>query len=304
MLNLNVLNETSPLKAVVLGIAKHNGPIPKVEDCYDPSSLKHVQLGTYPLEKDMIPEMNALAQLFKSYGVQVYRPSVIADCNQIFARDIAFVIENKLIKSNILPERAKEFTALSAILNQIQPEHIIELPEECHVEGGDVILCDDHIFVGVYTGDDYPDFITARTNMNAVEALQNLFPDKTIKPLELKKSNTNPQENALHLDCCFQPLGHGKALIHKEGFLKESDYLFLENYFGKEHLFLTTKEEMAAMNCNVFSISEDVIVSEQNFTRLNSWLEAQSFKVEKVKYSEVSKQGGLLRCSTMPLIRS
>jgi N-dimethylarginine dimethylaminohydrolase len=57
------------------------------------------------------------------------------------------------------------------------------------------------------------------------------------------------------------------------------------------------------MNCNVFSISEDVIISEQNFKRLNTWLEAQFFKVEKVKYSEVSKQGGLFRCSTMPLIR-
>ena len=80
--------------------------------------------------------------------------------------------------------------------------------------------------------------------------------------------------------------------------------MFLENFFGKEHFFFATKEEMAAMNCNVFSISNDVIISEQNFTRLNSWLEAQSFKVEKVKYSEVSKQGGLLRCSTLPLIRS
>ncbi len=304
MLSLNVLNETNPLKAVVLGIAKSNGPIPAPEDCYDPSSLKHVLQGTYPLEKDMMSEMDALEKVFKSYGVEVYRPSVIKDCNQIFARDIAFVIENKLIKSNILPDRAQEFTALSAILNQIQSEYIIELPEDCHVEGGDVILCNDHIFVGVYSGDDYPDFITARTNMKAVEALEKLFPNKTVKPLELKKSNTNPQENALHLDCCFQPIGHRKALIHKEGFLKESDYIFLENFFGQEHLFFATKEEMAAMNCNVFSISNDVIISEQNFTRLNTWLEAQSFKVEKVKYSEVSKQGGLLRCSTLPLIRS
>jgi N-dimethylarginine dimethylaminohydrolase len=155
----------------------------------------------------------------------------------------------------------------------------------------------------VYTGEDYPDFITARTNMKSVEVIQKHFPHKTVKPLELKKSNTNPQENALHLDCCFQPIGHGKALIHKEGFLKESDYLFLENFFGKENVFLITKEEMATMNCNVFSISEDVIISEQNFKRLNTWLEAQFFKVEKVKYSEVSKQGGLFRCSTMPLIR-
>ena len=45
---------------------------------------------------------------------------------------------------------------------------------------------------------------------------------------------------------------------------------------------------MYQMNSNVFSISEDVVVSEQNFTRLNSWLEAQGFTVEKVPYSRDS----------------
>ena len=103
MLDLNVLNEFSPLKTVVLGVAQSNGSTPSPEDCYDPSSLKHVLQGTYPLEKDMIHEMDALEKVFKSHGVEVYRPSVIKDCNQIFARDIAFVIENKLIKSNISP---------------------------------------------------------------------------------------------------------------------------------------------------------------------------------------------------------
>lgn len=304
MLDLNVLNEFSPLKTVVLGVAQSNGSTPSPEDCYDPSSLKHVLQGTYPLEKDMIHEMDALEKVFKSHGVEVYRPSVIKDCNQIFARDIAFVIENKLIKSNILPDRAQEFTALSAILNQIQPEDIIELPQECHVEGGDVIVHNDYIFVGVYTGDDYPNYITARTNIQAVKALQKRFPNKIVKPLELKKSNTDPQENALHLDCCFQPIGHGKVLMHKEGFLNENDYLFLENLFGREHIFLTSKEEMANMNCNVFSISENVVISERSFTRLNLWLEQHNFKVEKVNYAEISKQGGLFRCSTLPLIRS
>ena len=57
------------------------------------------------------------------------------------------------------------------------------------------------------------------------------------------------------------------------------------------------------MNCNVFSISENVIVSENNFSRLNEWLISKEFTVEKINYSEIAKQEGLLRCSTMPLIR-
>ena len=51
------------------------------------------------------------------------------------------------------------------------------------------------------------------------------------------------------------------------------------------------------------SISENVIVSENNFSRLNQWLISKGFVVEKIKYSEIAKQEGLLRCSTMPLKR-
>ena len=61
---------------------------------------------------------------------------------------------------------------------------------------------------------------------------------------------------------------------------------------------------MASMNCNVVSITEHVVVSERSFTRLNQWLRLQGFIVEEVAYSEISKQGGLFRCSTMPLIRA
>ena len=67
---------------------------------------------------------------------------------------------------------------------------------------------------------------------------------------------------------------------------------------------VVTPKEMSQMNCNVFSISKDVVISEQNFTRLNTWLTAQGYTVEKVPYAEISKQGGLLRCSTLPLIRN
>ncbi|TVZ57017.1 N-dimethylarginine dimethylaminohydrolase [Lutibacter sp. Hel_I_33_5] len=303
MIQLNVKNETSRLRAVILGTAESNGPTPKVEDCYDPKSRQHVIDGTYPLEKDMIPEMEAVATVFKKYNVEVYRPEVVKNYNQIFSRDIAFVIEDTLVKANILPDRDGEYKAIQHVLSLIDPAKIIELPEECHVEGGDVMPWNDHIFIGTYSGADYPDYITARTNTDAVIALQELFPDKIVKAFELRKSNTEAKENALHLDCCFQPIGKDKAILHKNGFLVESEYEWLVNYFGKENIFEITKEEMYNMNSNVFSISEEVIISEKNFTRLNSWLRKQGFTVEEVPYAEIAKQEGLLRCSTMPLIR-
>jgi N-dimethylarginine dimethylaminohydrolase len=303
MLDLKIIDETAPLKAVVLGTAESCGPTPKPENAYDPKSLEHILAGTYPKESDMIKEMDAFAAVFKKYSVKVYRPSVLVDCNQIFSRDIAFVIEDKIFHANILPDREREFEAIRHVLNKIEPSKIIRPPEEVHIEGGDVMPWHDYIFVGTYTADDYPDYITARTNAAAVEFLKEQFPNKKVKAFELRKSNTNAKENALHLDCCFQPVGKNKAILHKNGFLIEEEYQWLVDFFGKENIFEISKDEMYQMFSNVFSISPEVVVSEQNFTRLNNWLREHGFKVEEIPYAEIAKQEGLLRCSTLPLIR-
>lgn len=304
MLQLHVTNETAPLQAVVLGAAKSNGKTPKIEEAYDPKSIEHIKAGTYPKEEDMVFEMEAVEKVLKKHKVKVYRPEIIENYNQIFSRDIAFVIDDFIIKSNILPDRISELDAIQHVFNEINPTKIITPPDEVHIEGGDVMLHNDYIFIGTYKGSDYPKYITARTNVQAVEFIKELFPNKKVVEFNLKKSNTNPYENALHLDCCFQPVGNGKAIIHKDGFLEESEYLFLINLFGKENVFHITKEEMYAMNSNIFSISPEVVISEKNFTRLNNWLQNQNILVEKVPYSEIAKQEGLLRCSTLPLIRA
>lgn len=304
MRNLNIYNETSQLKSVILGTAKQNGPIPKPEECYDPKSLEHVLAGSYPSEADMVAEMEGVVAVLEKYDVEVLRPKILENCNQIFARDIGFVIENKFIRSNILPDRDKEIHAIDPILARCNPDDIIELADEAHVEGGDVMPWNEYIFVGMYSGDDYPDFITARTNTDAVIALQELFPNKMVKAFELRKSNTDARNNALHLDCCFQPVGKDKAIIYKDGFLVEREYQFLIDLFGKENIFEITQEEMYNMFPNVFSISENVVISEKSFTRLNTWLCDNGFTVEEVHYSEIGKQGGLLRCSTLPLLRN
>lgn len=303
MLKLNINNETSRLRAVVLGTAHSNGPTPKAEHAYDPKSLEHIKAGTYPVEADMVLEMEAVANLFEKYGIKVYRPELISDYNQIFTRDIAFVIGDTFIKANILPDREEELDAIQYVIDQIDPTKVLTPPEEVHIEGGDVMLWNNHIFVGTYKGSDYKDYITARTNLEGVNYIKEMFPHKTVKEFDLVKSRIEPRDNALHLDCCFQPIGKDKGIIYKSGFREESDYMYLVNLFGKENLFHITREEMYHMNSNVFSISDEVVVSERNFTRLNDWMRSQGFIVEEVPYAEISKQEGLLRCSTMPLIR-
>lgn len=302
-MNLHVTDETSRLKAVILGTALSNGPTPTIEEAYDPKSLEHIKAGTYPVESDMIKEMDAFNEVFQKYGVEVYRPQIIENYNQIFSRDIGFVIDDVFIKANILPDRERELDAIQYVIDRMDADKVVRPPEEVHIEGGDVMLWNDHIFIGTYKGSDYKDFITARTNMQGVQYIKDLFPHKKVKEFDLVKSKIEPRDNALHLDCCFQPVGKNKGIIYKSGFREEADYMYLVNLFGKENLFHITRDEMYYMNSNVFSIDTDVVVSERNFTRLNTWLRDNGFTVEEIPYAEISKQEGLLRCSTLPLIR-
>ncbi len=303
MLHLNVKNETSRLKAVILGTAECNGPTPSVEEAYDPKSLEHIKAGTYPVEKDMCAEMEALNAIFQKYEVEVYRPETIKDYNQIFSRDIGFVIDDMFIKANILPDRERELDAIQYVIDRMDSNKVVRPPEEVHIEGGDVILWNDHIFIGTYKGSDYKDFITARTNMHGVNYIKELFPNKIVKEFDLVKSRIEARDNALHLDCCFQPVGKNKGVIYKSGFREEADYLYLVDLFGKDNLFHIDRDEMYHMTSNFFSIADDVVVIERNFTRLKNWLLDNGFTVEEVPYAEIAKQEGLLRCSTLPLIR-
>lgn len=303
MLELNINNETSRLRAVVLGSASSNGPTPKAEEAYDPKSLEHILAGTYPKEADMVLEMEAFRSVLEKYGVTVYRPQLIENYNQIFVRDIGFVIGDVFVKSNILPDRDGELDAIQYVIDQINPQKVVRPPEEVHIEGGDVMLWNDFIFVGTYKGSDYKDYITARTNKEGVQYLKDLFPHKKVKEFDLIKSKINARDNALHLDCCFQPVGSNKAIIYKRGFREEGDYQFLVQLFGAENLFHISRKEMYDMNSNVFSIATNVVVSEKKFKRLNKWLRKNDFIVEEIPYAEIAKQEGLLRCSTLPLIR-
>ena len=303
MIKLNVINETAKLRAVIVGIAEDFGGAPSLKDCYDPKSKEHVRLGLFPIENDCILAMDDFVSVLKSYDVKVYRPQNIEGLNQIFSRDIAFVIGDKLILPNIIEDRRKEVEAINNVLNDISGLYKIKMPEDARAEGGDVILCNDYIFVGYSENEDFEKYTVARTNRSGLDFLKTTFSNKKVKGFELRKSDDDARKNALHLDCCFQPIGNGMAILYKGGFKNEEDFNFLVNYFHKKNIIEINRDEMYSMNSNIFSISEKVIVSDKNFLRLNSELRARGFIVEEVAYSEIAKMSGLFRCSTMPLIR-
>ena len=166
-----------------------------------------------------------------------------------------------------------------------------------------MIIHNNHVFVGVSNEEDCQKFQVARTNYNGFNFLKETFSHLHFFAFELNKSDHIPEDNSLHLDCCFQPIGEDKAIISPNGFRNKEDVNELIKLFGEENVLLVTSKEMSNMYTNVFSISKNVIISDPRFIRLNDWLEKNGFTVEKVAYNEISKMGGLFRCSTLPLLR-
>ncbi len=302
MIEVKIVDETAPLKSVVLGVAESLG-IPDYEEAYDPKSKEHIRIGTYPKEVDLEKELAEFLGILEQSEVQVFRPSVIEHYNQIFARDIGFVIDNIFISASMIAPREREIEGIADLIAQISSGSRLVPPPGARVEGGDVMAWGEYLFVGYSEKPDFDKYVVSRTNRSGVDFLKTAFPQRIVKEFELRKSDHDPRENALHLDCCFQPIGDWEAIIYPDGFKNHEDYSFLLELFGPQHSIEIDQEEMYSMNSNVFSLNPGTIVSEKGFTRLNGELRKRGYTVEEIKYSETAKMEGLLRCSTLPLYR-
>ncbi len=299
----NVNNEYNQLKAVVVGTAESWGTNPTPEEALDPKSREHIQAGTYPTESDVKEELEALTEILKSYGVIVYRPEVVNDLNQVFARDVGIVIDDKLVRTSMIADRSPEWEGIAPFFSNLSEGNILTPPEGVRVEGGDVISMGNEIWVGIGDVEDFDGFKTARTNIEAIFWLMELFPNKNVRHFALSKSDTNPRLNALHLDCCLCPLGLGHAIFHPEGMKNESDRAWVRERFV-DKIIEVDAESMYQMHCNLFSIATDTVISGTGFDRINAQLRDWGYRVVETKMDETSKMGGLLRCVTLPIQRS
>ena len=52
------------------------------------------------------------------------------------------------------------------------------LAKNCSVEGGDIILHDEYIFIGTCEKNKFDDYKTARTNQGGINFIKKYFPEK------------------------------------------------------------------------------------------------------------------------------
>ena len=301
-MKLRVVNEWDVLDTVIVGTAASMGGTPTLAESYDPKSKEHIRAGTFPTEADCQRELNGLASLLESHGVRVLRPNTLADVNQLFARDVGAVVEDRLVATRMIEDRAAEWEGIAPLLSELSESHILRPPAGVRIEGGDVMPMNGELWVGYSAPEDFGTYTTSRTNEAALDWLSDQFPDWNVRGFQLTKSDEDPRANALHLDCCLSVLSGGHALVHLDGLKLAEDRTFIETRFeGQMHC--VDAQAMYDMQCNLISITPLDVVSCPSFERVNQQLETWGYKVHTTPMKETAKMEGLLRCVTMPLHR-
>lgn len=297
-MKIGISNEWAPLKRVMVGHGMSMGPAPSVETAYDPTSKHHLKAGTYPLPEKVEEQLDHLAKCLIQEGIEVIRPLNVPQLEQVFARDVGMVIDDILIRSRMIEERRAEWNGISPQLGDIP---VLALPDKADLEGGDVVVLEGAIAVGVTRDPSLTALQTARTNQAGVDFLRSTFPQRDILAVELHKNDEDPAQCALHLDCAFMPLGGGEAIMCRDAFLSQGQFDALASRFSD--IIDISTEEAALLQSNLLHVAPDVVLMDPRFKRLGEALRNRGYRLIDCPMDQVGKMGGLFRCTTLPLLR-
>jgi len=297
-MNISVQTEWDRLTHVIVGHGLSMGDPPTVEMAYDPTSRQHIRDGTYPTEGNVAKELDGLARALHEHGVDILRPIEVEGLEQVFTRDVGLVIEDVFFRSRMIEGRKEEWTGIEPLLDRIKVE---DFPDGMRVEGGDVLLLDGAIAIGVTRDPKLMDKQTARTVPSAAEFLRDRFPNRQVIEIELHKDDHDPLRNALHLDCAYMPLGGGEGIFCPDAFLYQSQL----NELKKRHIkcIEISLEEGAQLQSNLVHINPTTLLIDPRFDRLSRLLESRGYTLVECPLGSVGRMGGLFRCSTLPLHR-
>ena len=259
-------------------------------------------------------QLDGLAGVLTDFGVEVLRPHDVPDLEQVFARDVGVVVEDQFFRSAMIENREAEWQGVSPLIPEAS---VRSIPQHIRAEGGDVLLLDDAIAIGITVQADLLHLQTARTHADAVEFLQSAFPHREVMGLELHKHDRDPMRCALHLDCAFMPLGHGEAeqsleRVMNEAALCESTWggssfhegLYMDDLLSRfKGTVDITLQEAALLQSNLLHLTPDTLLIDPRFQRLSQILRGMGYELIEVPMHHVGKMGGLFRCTTLPLLR-
>ena len=180
-MKVNVNNEYDKLQKVIVASANY----------YDSTSLamnnetiKHYAAKeNIPKKEIILEEQKKFWDTLKENNIDILIADQVEDAKgQMFTRDLAFVIGNKFFISNMRKENRKAaIKGWNHIINTIDKENIIKVPEDIYLEGGDVSK-------EPYVGDGKhinSDFLNGLNKEDAIEKMTNWLEEKKIGQVEI-----------------------------------------------------------------------------------------------------------------------
>ena len=232
----------------------------------------------------MLQEQSAFWDELRKMGVELLIVEQVEGAKgQMFTRDLAFVIGDKFFISSMRKEnRRLAINGWSKIINQINPSNVVRVPSDIYLEGGDVIVDNKNVYVG----------ISERTTMDGVKFLKDVLGDEySVIPLKLNSK-------FLHLDVVFTIINPNLALIYRDG-LEEESYNLLSKYIKIE----VTEQEQFELATNVFVVDSKNIIVNSVHSRIIEELRNYDLNVISVDFKQIAKDGGAFRCTTCPIER-
>lgn len=188
----------------------------------------------------------------------------LPDC--VFVEDCAVVHNGKALITNIGSDYRKRET--EAVKAYFEKSHdIIEMKPPAILEGGDVLVTEDNVYVGM----------SKVTNRKSIIYLKQLCDRKKIINIPVKKT--------LHLKTACSYIGNNTLLVCSE--------LIPQTYFKKLRLILIPKEESYASNS--IAINNKILVPMQAKKTI-VMLQKEDFEVKPINISEFMKGEGSLTC--------
>lgn len=291
MIQISLPDDLAPLREVIVGPSKRFTWWDLIRGSLrhpDLASLRYVRSNTVAVPDHTIARAQhaRLVEVLVDAGVRVRTLDDLDDVAiQLYPRDLAFAVDDTLFLARSRdPIRRKEQRALDRLLPEVSK---VERLGGGLIEGGDVIVTDDVVLVG----------LSEATNLTGVSALREGFAragvDREIVPIEFSG------RGVVHLDTKFTLVGPGLGYVHSPSLTPYSRALLAERF----ELIEADDDEARALMVNTVALSPERIVIDARARRLSAALRAHGVEAVPVDFSEVTKFPGGFRCATLPLRR-
>ncbi len=287
--NVECFSETGKLESVVIGFPD-NMMLGGHREIINFTQERNLRNGLMPTPDETVAEFVEFKRVLEEHGVNVLMPHYVDVQEQIYTRDIGFVIGRTFFVSGMAKAaRKSEINGIGHIVAGFSSENVVHIPEGIIIEGGDVIVDKGVVYIGV----------GQRTEGRAVDFIREKLRDSglRVEPIYIKQFDEG--EDSLHLDCTFMPVGDGYALIYSDA-MKNIPESMRDNY----RWIVVTREEQGDLGTNVLSLSPTKVLSRSNSVRLNAEMRKVGIEVIELQFDQAPINGGSFRCCSLPLKRS